>query len=213
MIARSLFSTVVAAALCTSMATLDGVAAGQTAAPPSAANVTPPSTVAPPSAAAPRDYVIGPEDVLTVVFWREPDVSGDVVVRPDGMISIPLLRDVPAAGLTPAQLATQLEQLGAKFFDKPTVTVTAKQINSRKVFITGQVAKPGSYTLGGPTTVVQLIAMAGGLTEYADQENVSIMRTENGKSLSYRFNYKDVSKRRKLDQNIVLKPGDTVIVP
>jgi polysaccharide export outer membrane protein len=186
-----------------------GAAKPATGTPAATADTRP----APAPTAAPPGFVIGPEDVLSVVFWREADVSGDVVVRPDGMISIPLLRDVQAAGLTPEQLATQLEREGSKYFEKPTVTVTVKQINSRKVFITGQVLKPGAYPLSAPTSVLQLIAIAGGLNEYADQENISVMRTENGKPISFRFNYKDVSKRKKLDQNVLLKPGDTVIVP
>lgn len=163
--------------------------------------------------ALPADFLIGPEDVLTVVFWREPDLSGEVIVRPDGMISLPLLQDVKAAGLTPEQLSDQLEEQAAKFLEAPTATVTVKSINSRRVFITGQVQKPGIYPLTSPTTVLQLIAIAGGLNEYADEKNISIMRTEGGRQVSFRFNYKDVSKRKKLEQNIQLEPGDTVVVP
>ena len=93
------------------------------------------------------------------------------------------------------------------------MTVVVKQINSRKVFITGQVAKPGPYPLSGPTTVVQLLAIAGGVLEYADEKNIAIMRTENGQAVSLRFNYDQVKKRKNLEQNIQLKPGDTIIVP
>jgi polysaccharide export outer membrane protein len=173
------------------------------------------AAVANPAAAAvlPPGYLIGPDDVLQVVFWREPDVSGEVIVRPDGMISLPLLQDVQAAGLTPEQLAERLVQHAGKYLEAPSATVTVKQLNSRKVFITGQVAKPGPYPLTSPTTVLQLIAIAGGLAEYADQENISVVRTEDGRTASLRFNYKDVSKRKKLAQNVLLKPGDTVIVP
>jgi polysaccharide biosynthesis/export protein len=161
----------------------------------------------------PGDYTIGPDDILTIVFWKEKDMSSDVAVRPDGRISLPLLNDVDAAGLTPEQLRVKLAAAADKFLEEPTVTVVVKQINSRKVFITGQVPKPGPYPLTGPTNVVQLIAMAGGVLEYADSENIVIMRTVNGKPMSYEFNYKDVAKRKNLGQNIELKPGDTIIVP
>ena len=168
---------------------------------------------APAGVTPPGDYVIGPDDVLTVVFWREKELSTDVSVRPDGRISLPLLNDVDAAGLTPDQLRVRVTEAANKFIEDPTVTVVVKQINSRKVFITGQVSKPAAYPLTGPTTVVQLLAMAGGVLEYADSENISIVRSEQGKATSFRFNYKDVVKRNNLQQNIVLKPGDTVMVP
>ena len=186
--------------------TSSGAAQTASATTPAAASAAVP---APP----PGDYTIGPDDVLTIVFWKEKDMSSDVAVRPDGRISLPLLNDVDAAGLTPEQLRVKLAAAADKFLEEPTVTVVVKQINSRKVFITGQVPKPGPYPLTGPTNVVQLIAMAGGVLEYADAENIVIMRTVNGKPVSYEFNYKDVSKRKNLGQNIELKPGDTIIVP
>jgi polysaccharide export outer membrane protein len=163
--------------------------------------------------AAPADYVIGPDDVLSVVFWREKDLTTDVVVRPDGRISIPLLNDVAVTGLTPEQVRDKLTIEAARFVQDPNVTIIVKQINSRHVFITGEVAKPGPYPLTGPTTVLQLISVAGGFLEYADSKNVLIMRNEAGRATSYRFNYKEVIERRNLAQNIELKPGDTVIVP
>jgi polysaccharide export outer membrane protein len=167
----------------------------------------------PPGVTPPPDYVIGAEDQLSVVYWREKDLSADVAVRPDGMISLPLINDIQASGLTPEQLRLKVTEAAGKFVENPTVTVVVKAINSRKVFITGQVGKPGPYSLGGPMTVMQLIASAGGVHEYADSENIVILRTENGQSASFRFNYKDVARRRNLNQNIELKPGDTVIVP
>jgi polysaccharide export outer membrane protein len=173
---------------------------------------TPPPNL-PTGVAAPADFVIGPNDVLTIVFWRDKDMSTDVSVRPDGKISLPLLNDVQAAGLTPEELRVQITAAAARLVEDPTVSVVVKEINSRKVFITGQVAKPGTYPLTGPTTVLQLIAMAGGVLEYADAKNITIMRTENGKPVSFSFNYKDVTKRKNLKQNIELKPGDTIIVP
>jgi polysaccharide biosynthesis/export protein len=161
----------------------------------------------------PPDYVIGPDDVLTITFWREKDLSTDVVVRPDGKISLPLLNEIPAAGLTPDQLRKQLTEAANRFVEDPTPSVVVKAINSRKVFITGQVLKPGMYALPAQMTVLQLISIAGGLQEYADHVNISIVRTENGRQTAYRFNYQDVIKRRNFKQNIELKPGDTVVVP
>ena len=184
-------------------------AAGSGTAAPAAVGAPP----VPAGAVIPPGYLIGPDDILTIVFWRDKDLSGDVKVRPDGMISLPLLNDVQAAGLTPEQLRAALIESAGKLMEEPSVAVVVKEINSRKVFVTGQVNKPGPYPLLAPTTVLQLIATAGGLLEYADSKNVRIMRTENGKPVSYKFNYKDVIKGKNLKQNIELKPGDTLIVP
>lgn len=191
------------------------VAGAQQSSSPAATNgAKPPVGVSLPAGVEmPPDYVIGPDDVLAVVFWREKDLSADAAVRPDGKISLPLLNDVQASGLTPEQLRVQLTAAAAKYVTDPTVTVVVKAINSRKVFITGQVGKPGPYPLTGPTTVMQLIAVAGGVHEFADSKNIIILRVENGRQVALRFNYKDVSKRKNLKQNIELKPGDTVVVP
>ena len=161
----------------------------------------------------PPGYMIGPEDVLAVVFWREKDLSTDTAVRPDGMITVPLINDVHASGLTPEQLRERIQAAAAKFVEDPTVTVVVKAINSRKVFITGMVAKQGQYPLPGPTTVMQLIATAGGLLEYADSKKILIMRTEGGQQVAKPFNYQDVLTGKNLKQNIDLLPGDTVVVP
>jgi polysaccharide export outer membrane protein len=181
-----------------------------------AANPSKPAAAAPALPAGvtpPAGYVIGPEDQLSIVYWREKDMSADVVVRPDGMISLPLLNDINAAGLSPDQLRVAITQGAARFIEEPTVSVVVKAINSRKVFITGQVAKPGPYPLGGPTTVLQLIATAGGVAEYADKKKIVVLRNEGGKQTTFRFNYEDVMKGRNLTQNIELKPGDSVLVP
>ena len=161
----------------------------------------------------PPGYVIGPDDQLFIVYWREKDLSAEVVVRPDGQISLPLLNDVAAGGLTPEQLRLAITQGATKFVADPTVSVVVKAINSRKVFITGQIAKPGPYPLGGPTTILQLIATAGGVAEYAEKKKIVIVRRENGKDRTLRFNYEDVVKGKNLAQNIDLKPGDSIIVP
>lgn len=166
-----------------------------------------------PAAVVPAGYVIGPDDVLSIVFWRDKEMSADVVVRPDGKISLPLLNDVQAAGLTPEQLRAKLTEAAGKLMEEPTVAVGVKEIHSRKVFITGNVAKPGTYPLSGDMNVLQLIALAGGLAEYADSKNIVIMRNAGGQAESFKFNYKDVVKQKNVQQNILLKPGDTVVVP
>ncbi len=185
---------------------------GAPVAPKMAGPVSVPPTV-PSGVALPSGYVIGPEDVLDIVFWRDKDMSTQVIVRPDGRITLPLINDVQASGLSPEQLRDALMTAATKYVQDPNVSVVVKAINSRKVFITGQVAKPGSYPLTGPTTVMQIIAVAGGLHEFADAKNIIIMRNENGRPVAYPFNYKDVLKRKNLKQNIELKPGDTVVVP
>ncbi len=163
--------------------------------------------------AVPPDYVVGPDDVLQLVFWREKDMSAEVTVRPDGMISVPLVNEVTAAGLTPEQLRERIMTEARRYTQDPTVTVVVKQINSRRVFITGEVAKPGPYPLTGPMSVLQLISLAGGLQDFADAGNIRIMRKENGKPVSYKFDYKSVMKGKNLQTNIDLKPGDTLVVP
>jgi len=205
-------------AVCCALVLLASVVAAQGARPLAAPSQKPTTGAPAPPAApqgveAPAGYVIGPDDVLTVLFRYDKDMTTEVTVRPDGMISLPVLNDVRAAGLTPEQLKDRVTEAAKKFIEDPAVTVIVKVINSRKAFITGQVTRPGSYPLTTPTTVLQLIAMAGGLTEYADEKNITIMRVENGRPVTFVFNYKDVSHRKNLRQNIELKPGDTVIVP
>jgi polysaccharide biosynthesis/export protein len=211
---REVFAT---SALALTLVLLPGVAAAAQNKPkPQPAPSKPGAAVAPTAAPAvtpPPDYVIGIDDTLDIVFWQEKELSATVAVRPDGKISLPLLNEIHAEGLTPEQLRTSVTEAASKFVEGPTVTVVVKGINSRKVFITGQVGKPGPYPLIGATTVLQLISMAGGLSEYADAEQVRIVRTENGKTVAQRFNYKDVSKGKNLTQNILLKPGDTIVVP
>jgi polysaccharide biosynthesis/export protein len=161
----------------------------------------------------PPGYKIGPDDVLHVMFWRDKDLTNEVTVRPDGRITLPLLNDIVAAGLTPDELRAKLTSEAQRYVEDPNVTVVVKQINSRKVFITGMVGKPGVYPLAGNMTVLQLISMAGGLNEYANPKKIRILRGEAGKQQSLPFNYKDVASGSNLEQNIELKPGDTVVVP
>jgi polysaccharide biosynthesis/export protein len=183
---------------------------------PRTGTVTPAATPASASVGvtAPPDYVIGPDDVLSVFIWRDKDLSSDVLVRPDGKVTLPVINEVQAAGLTPDELRLTLTKAYAKFLEEPIVTVQAKQINSRKVFITGQISKPGPYPIMGPLNVLQLITLAGGVLEYADSENIQVIRMEKGTQIAFRVNYKDLSKGRNLPRwNIELKPGDQIVVP
>jgi len=166
------------------------------------------------SAEPPAHYVIGPDDVLSVLFWRDKDMSCDVVVRPDGKISLPLVNDVQAGGLTPSELREAVNSEARRFVEDPSVTIVVKEIKSRKVFITGMVEKPGPYPLNGPTTVVQLISVAGGLKEFTDGKRILIMRTDkDGRQTAHLFNYRQVLAGKNLAQNIELQPRDTVVVP
>jgi len=162
----------------------------------------------------PDDYVIGAEDLLGVVFWREQDraLNAEVVVRPDGKISVPMLNDVRAAGLTPEQLAASINQAAAKYIRDAAATVIVRQIHSRKVFVIGEVAKPGTIDIGGELKVLQAIAQAGGFLEHANKSDVAIVRTVGGREQRFKFNYKDVTRGKSPEQNIRLKPGDTVLV-
>ena len=217
---RSLFFIAFTAAMCGG----DPVAAQSTApAGPTTQAVGAPAIASPNSAGIgaatappvpPADYVIGPDDVLSIVFWRENDLSAEVVVRPDGRISIPVINEVVAMGLTPEQLRQTLVSAAERYVEDPNVSVVVKEIKSRRVFIMGQIGKAGPYLLMGPTTVMQLIALAGGLQEFAKEKEIVILRKQPGAvETSIRFNYRDVVNRKNLRQNIELQPGDTVIVP
>ena len=162
-------------------------------------------------------YIIGADDVLTLVFWRDEQLSGDVLVRPDGKISVPLLDDVHAAGLTPKQLGEHLAVEARRFVTSATVTVVVKEIHSRKVYITGLVAKPGQYPLTSSMTALQLIATAGGLLDFAKTKDIRVVRLEHGRAVDLRFDYEAATrnplKASQQSSNIELKPGDTVVVP
>ncbi len=185
-----------------------GLDAGQAARPTAQEQAAKPAEVTPPS-----DYVIGPEDVLGIVFWREPELSGDTTVRPDGKISLPVIGDMMAAGLTPSALQAAIVTAASKYITGANVAVVVRTINSRKVFLTGRVMTPGAQPLVGPLTVLQALALAGGLQEYANAKNVTILRNEGGRVQTFKFNYKDVVRGKGLEQNILLRPGDTVLVP
>lgn len=158
-------------------------------------------------------YVIGAGDVLTITVWREPSISGEYPVRPDGKITFPLINDIKAQGLTPLKLKENLEKRLKDYIANPIVTVGVQQVNSKNIFILGKVNQPGKYPLLNPTTVLQAIAQAGGLAEWAEGDDIVILRTEKGKQKKIEFDYDKVSRGKELEQNIFLKPGDTIIVP
>ena len=180
-----------------------------------AAQVAPGAAPAAPQVAAdlPDDYVIGPDDVLSVVFWKEPELTSEVTVRPDGRITLPVIGELAAAGLRPEQLQAEILTRATKYLTVPNVQVVVRTINSRRVFVTGRVTTPGGHLLKGPLTVMQAIALAGGLTEYTDAKNITVLRTTSTGSVRFQFNYKDVARGKNLQQNIALLPGDTVVVP
>lgn len=158
-------------------------------------------------------YVIGPEDVLDINVWKEPEMTRIVPVRPDGKISLPLINDVQAAGSTPQQLANTVTEKLKKFLTDPQVTVIVTQINSQRVFVVGEVLRAGAFPLIPGMTVLQALSSAGGFTTFADVKKIHIMRLVNGKHVELPFNYREVLKGDNPDQNIKLEPGDTVVVP
>jgi len=163
--------------------------------------------------ATPSDFVIGESDVLNINVWKEPEISQSVVVRPDGKISLPLIGEVLVRGLTPVQTQTLLTNKLQSILTNPQVTVTVTEIRSRVAFITGEVGKPGAYPLLVPTTILQLITNAGGLGQFANKKGIFLLRTVDGKQQRFPFNYSHVIKGEKPEQNILLHPGDTVVVP
>lgn len=164
------------------------------------------------SVAPPAGYVIGADDLLSIRFWADAQLSTDVVVRPDGKISVPLLNDVQAAGMSPEQLNQVLKKAASKFIEDPDVTVIVREIRSRKVYVLGQVGRPGPVPLNTDMNVLQVLTAVGGLLEFADKENVIIVRSESGRERRLKFNYKDVVRGKNVQQNVLLQPGDTVIV-
>ena len=158
-------------------------------------------------------YVIGPEDVLYIHVWREDVLSRTVPVRMDGNISLPLIQEIKAAGLTPLQLKEALTKRLKEFIESPDVSVTVTEANSFKVYVSGQVRTPGVINLRSETTILQLIPMVGGFTDWANQKKILVIRKENGKERRITVNYRKIMKGDDPESNITLKPGDTIIVP
>ncbi len=161
------------------------------------------------AAVDPNKYVLGAEDVIYIKTWREPDFTFQVAVRPDGKITVPLVGEVQAGGLTPQQLTTDLKESLAKFINKPDVTIFVTDVRSKKYFIDGQVNKAGSFPLVTPTTVLEALSNAGGFRDFANPKRVIILRG----TKRFKFNYKEVTSGKKQEQNILLEAGDHIIVP
>ena len=165
-----------------------------------------------PMSVAGPDYLIGADDMLHVSVWKEPDLTNTLPVRPDGKISLPLLNDVQAAGLTPMQLANSITEKLKKFLADPRVTVVVTQMNSQRIYVMGEVLHSGSMTLLPNMSVLQALASAG-FTQFANTKGIYILRNENGKQNKVAFNYKQVVKGEGMEQNLILRPGDTIVVP
>ena len=196
---------------------------GQTQTPPdapapppaAASSAASPQTAAPvhqaPADVAP-DYIIGPGDSLEINVWKEPTISGTLPVRPDGMISLALVGDMPASGLTPARLSSEITERLRKYINDPAVTVAVLAVNSKHIFLLGEVIKPGEIPLVPGLTPLQAIASAGGLTAFANSKHVYILRGVAGKQQKIPFDYKKALKDGNL-QGVTLAPGDTIVVP
>jgi polysaccharide export outer membrane protein len=158
-------------------------------------------------------YVIGAEDVLSIHVWKEDAFTRTIPVRMDGKISLPLVQEIKAAGLTPLQLKEVLTRRLKEFIENPVVSVTVTEANSYKVYVSGQVKTPGVYRLRSETSVAQIIPMAGGFTDWANQKKILIIRNENGREKRMTVNYKKIMRGSDQDSNVILKAGDTIIVP
>ena len=160
----------------------------------------------------PPDYVVGADDTLHITVWKEPEMSATLPVRPDGKISLPLLDDVQAAGMTPMQLSASIKEKLKKYIADPRVTVVVTAMNSQRIFVAGEVNHPGAMALLPHMTMLQALSSAG-FTQFANVKGIYLLRTENGQQTKTPFNYKDVVKGNHPEQNIILKPGDTIVVP
>jgi polysaccharide biosynthesis/export protein len=182
---------------------------------PVGAQTASPTHEADASAAKPHDdsFVIGNDDVLAINVWKEPDISRSIPVRSDGKISLPLVGEVQAAGLTPLKLEKDIANKLKNFISEPEVTVMVQQVNSQKFNILGQVVRPGSYVIANSPTVLDALALAGGFRDFAKQKSIYVLRQGASGESRIPFNYKDVSQGKNMSQNIKLQPGDTIIVP
>src|SRR6266566_1336400 len=165
-----------------------------------------------PAPAVSPDYIIGPEDTLHISVWKEPDLTATLPVRPDGKISMPLLNDVQAAGLKPMQLADSITERLRKYIADPRVTVVVTAMNSQRIYVLGEVLHTGAMPLSPGMTVLQALASAG-FTQFANTKGIYVLRVENGRQQKIPVNYKQLVKGEAMGQNILMKPGDTIVVP
>ncbi|MBI3802955.1 MAG: polysaccharide biosynthesis/export family protein [Nitrospirae bacterium] len=158
-------------------------------------------------------YLLGPEDVLHVSIWKDEALTREVLVRPDGRISFPLVGDLQAAGRTVEDLKAELTKRLTPFIPNPTLSVEVQKVNSYKIYVLGKVARPGEYLVGHETDVMQALSLAGGLTPYAAENRIRVLRRENGAQQTYLFRYSEAIQGEHLEQNILLRRGDVVVVP
>jgi polysaccharide export outer membrane protein len=161
----------------------------------------------------PTEYLIGPEDVLEISVWKEEGLEREVLVRPDGKLSFPLAGDVQAAGRTPEKVQAEITERIKRYIPDPVVTVTVKTIGGNKIYVIGEVKNPGSYVIGRYVDVIQALTLAGGLTPFASENSIKVLRREGTKEIVVSFEYAEVKKGRRLEQNIFLRGGDVVVVP
>jgi polysaccharide biosynthesis/export protein len=161
----------------------------------------------------PDAYLLQPGDVVQIVVWKEQELQGDVLIRPDGGLSFPLAGDVVAAGRTVDAVRAEVEQRIRRYIPDGVVTVAVKQVTGNRIFVIGKVNHPGDFQLSRPTDVVQALSLAGGMTVYADANAIRVLHRENGQLRSIRFRYGDVEQGKRLEQNVLLQSGDTVVVP
>src|SRR5215472_9747349 len=177
------------------------------------------SQVAPSAASAAANatddptYKIGAQDVLRIDVWREDQLTRTVPVRPDGKITLPLLNDVQAVGLTPMELAEVISEGLKKYITNPQVTVSVTEINSKRIYVNGEVNRSGAFQLLPHMTILQALSGSGGFTAFAKIKSIYILRVKSGKSVKIPFNYKEAIKGKNLEQNIELEPGDVIVVP
>lgn len=191
-----------------------GVLIAQTQSTPAPAPAPKPADSAAATRAHDNSYTIGADDVLAVNVWKEPELTRAVPVRSDGKISLPLIGELQAAGMTPKQLEDDITKKLTSYVSEPEVTVIVQEIRSRKFNILGMVARPGSYSITHTTTVLDAIAQAGGFRDFAKQKSIYVLRQNpDGTQQRFPFNYKDVVKGKNSEQNIALEPRDTVVVP
>ena len=227
--ARKDFSTVVRKAVFVVLTVVSGLWLTWLTAAPALAQNREPAPAPPPSSAAParsdapappansdsgvavdpKTYVIGAQDVLSIKVWREQDFTGLYTVRPDGKITLPLIGDVQASGLTPERLGDQLKQGLSNFINSPDVSVSLQTVGSKKFYITGEVNRPGEFVLAVPTKVFDALSNSGGFRDFANKKKIIIIRGAD----RLKFNYQDILKGKNLEQNIFLENGDTVVVP
>jgi polysaccharide export outer membrane protein len=162
---------------------------------------------------APADYIVGPNDILSIFVWKEPDLTQEIIVMPDGRITFPMAGEVMARGKTVMELQYQITEKLSDYLTAPEVTVILRESRSRWIYTIGQVNHPGPYVLEPDTSVLQALSMAGGFAEWADQKQILIVRRQDNKELFFLFNYKEYISGKNLEQNILLQPNDTIIVP